>query len=107
MDGLDPTEEALDELLAVEQGEDPAKGVMRGNPIGQLQELLQPVPFGVSEFLHGDEVIGAGDHGTDGEEQDVAEVVALTALDAGILQAIKVVKEARRRSRVEAHSSSS
>ena len=91
----------------VEQGEDPAKGVVRGNPIGQLQELLQPVPFGVSEFLHGDKVIGAGDHGTDGEEQDVAEVVALTALDAGVLQAIKVAKEGRRRGRVEAHSSSS
>ena len=74
VNGLDPTEEALDELFAIEQGEDPADGVMRRDAIGQLQELLQPVPFGVPELLHGDEVIGAGDHGTDGEEQDVAVV---------------------------------
>jgi hypothetical protein len=96
MDGLDPTEEALDELVAVEQGEDPADGVVRGDAIGQLQELLQPVPFGVPELLHGDEVVGAGDHGTDGKEQDVAEFVALTAFDAGVLHGVEVVKEGRR-----------
>jgi hypothetical protein len=40
MNGLDPTEEALDELLAVEQGEDPAKGSCEGIPLGSSRNFI-------------------------------------------------------------------
>jgi hypothetical protein len=37
--------------------------------------------------------IGTTEHGTDGEKQDVPELVTLAAFDAGARQAVKVVKE--------------
>src|SRR4029079_3555546 len=93
MNGLDPTEETVDEVVGVEQGEDPADGVVRGDAVGQSHELLEPGPLGVAKLLHGDEVIGPAEHGTDGEEQDIDESMALAAFDAWILKGGKMVRE--------------
>jgi hypothetical protein len=93
VDGVDPGQEAVDKLLAVQGGVDAADGVLRGDAIGQLQVLFQPGPLGMAEFLHADKVVGAADHGGDGQKEDVAELVSLAALDTRILKLVKIAKE--------------
>src|SRR5215469_7700642 len=51
VDGLDPREETGLKLLWVQSCKDAAKGIMRGNAIGQIQKPLQPGSFRFAKFF--------------------------------------------------------
>ena len=89
--GLDPAEEALLELVGVEPLEEAAEGVVRGDAVGQVQEGPQPVELGVAEVLDVVPGVGPGDDRTDGDGDDVEEFVEAGAVDAGVGQVGEVV----------------
>ena len=51
VDRLHPREKTGLKLLRVQTREDPPKGIMRGDAVGQLQKGLQPRSFRVPELL--------------------------------------------------------
>ena len=69
---------------------------MRGDAVGEVEDLGQPGPLLASPCSDGDEVIGPGDDGADGDRDDVDERVNdLAAARVGqagemILNAIRV-----------------
>ena len=63
------------QLLGINQGEDPAEGVMRRNPVFQLQKFFQPLMLGMAEPL---DLIPPGsiaEHRQKGDHQDLLERV--------------------------------
>jgi len=92
--GLNPGQKAGLELLGVKSSEDATKGVMRGDAVGQIQEGAEPAQFGGAELLDLNPAIGATDHGTDSNRENVEQVVALGALDSWILEWCEVVAKA-------------
>jgi hypothetical protein len=86
MQGLDPTEEAPLELVGVEPLEEAAVGVVAGDAVGQIEEGLEPVLLGLAEVLDVVPGIGPGDHGTDGDGDDVEQFMEAGAVDARVGQ---------------------
>lgn len=79
-----PVAETLGELARVERGEDPSKGVMAGNAIGQAQKGAQPCLFGAAEVGKIHEALGATEHGEQSDEEDVFEQMSLGAIHAWV-----------------------
>ncbi len=79
-----PRQEAGLEGVRVNEQEDPPEGVMRGNTMGQGQELLQPSELAAA--VQGDifPALGAGDHGAHGNHYNIQESVFDLAGTAGI-----------------------
>jgi len=77
--------------LGLEPIEDPLKGVVRGNAVGQFQEALQPIPAFASEGFAVGPGIGAGEDSADGDGEDVAQQVPFAAVDTGVLETAKVL----------------
>jgi hypothetical protein len=73
LDRLHPVPEADLERLRLEPVEDALEGVMRGDAVGQLQETLQPVATLAAERLDVLPVLGAGDDGAEGDDEDVLQ----------------------------------
>jgi hypothetical protein len=57
-----PGHEASLEGLGVQQREDAVEGVVRGNPVGQLQERRKPLGLGTPEQFHLTPALGPADH---------------------------------------------
>jgi hypothetical protein len=78
--GRDPTQQALFELGGLEQPENGVEPVMRGDARRQVEELRQPLPFCFRPVGDGDKVVGAADHGADGDRYKVYQrILALAA----------------------------
>jgi hypothetical protein len=77
--------------LRAQEAEDPAEGVLRGDAVGQTEELGQPVLLGGSRRLHRRPGLGARDDGADGDADDVEQLVPPSAFDAGVDQIGKVM----------------
>src|SRR5215210_7437572 len=87
--GLHPAGEAHLERVRVDQHEHPPEGVVGGDAIRQSQDGLQPgllAPPIERDVLP---ALGAGDHRTDCDHEDVDELVIAPARLAGILQPCK------------------
>ena len=51
-DGAGPGQKAGLKALRIEAGKDTAKGIMRGNAVGQGQESLEPMAFTLAKEFH-------------------------------------------------------
>ena len=89
--GTHPIEKALLKGFGVESRQDSAEGVMRGDAVGEFEELAQPSFFGEAELFHIGEAISAADDGTGGNEEDVNEFVVATIFLARVSKIGKVV----------------
>ncbi len=74
-DGLDPIEEAPLKGVGIEPGEDPSKGIVRGNAIRQNQKLSQSSFFGDTPGSHFGPSIGTTNDRTDGNRQHIEQEV--------------------------------
>ena len=68
-----PTEQAALELGGLDRLEDGVEAVMRGDAVPQVEEPGQPGPLRSCPCGDGDEVIGPGEHGAQGDGDDVDE----------------------------------
>ena len=57
------------EVFGIEPGKDPPKGAMRGDAIGQVEQLLQPRLFAFAEF-HVLESVATDHDGPQGNDDD-------------------------------------
>ena len=73
---LCPFDEEVLEVSGVDDGKDAPEGVVGRYSIGEFEEGLEPVEFGVSEGFDIDPAVGARDDGADGDRDDVAELGA-------------------------------
>jgi len=77
-------DEAVAEGLGIECGEDPAEGIVAGGAVGQLEPLSQPLLALLGEAFEVLEVVHPADHGSQRDEQHLAEVVPLGAAVAWV-----------------------
>src|SRR3954447_3964672 len=97
--GRDPSGEASLERLRVQQAEDAAEGVVRGDAVGQTEMAGQPVAFGVAVRLHGGPGLGPGDDGTEGDADDIEEFMESRAFAARVDQVGEMMLQGDRRYR--------
>ena len=88
-----PGGEALLEGERVEQAEDAAEGIVRGDAAGQGEEGLEPVDLGVGVVGDLHPGIGAAEHGAGGHEDDLVESVDSPLFAAGIGQVGEMVED--------------
>ena len=69
----DPGEQATLELAGLDRLEDGIESVMRGDAAGEVEDLGQPGSLLAGPCGDGHEVVGPGDHGTQGHGHDVDE----------------------------------
>ena len=81
---LHPVPKALLEASRIQPREDPSPRVVRGDPVGQLQEGAQLGLVELAEERDGHETVGAADDGQHGQHQDVRQGVHLGAVDPRI-----------------------
>ena len=92
-----PGKEAFLELLGAQPCEDVAEGVVRGDAVGEFHKAPEPLDLGFAELLDFDPVVGAADDGTDGDGEDVDELMVLVTLNAWVIEGGKAVGEAGKR----------
>src|SRR5262249_44855946 len=76
-----------------EGGEDPAKGVVRGDTVRQRQPPLEPRQLGAAEQFDLVPGIGAGEDGTQGNREDVGQQMQPAVLAARVFQASEMIDE--------------
>jgi hypothetical protein len=67
-----------------------------GDPVGQIQEAFEPVlafPAEQGDLL---EVVGPGDDGADGDDQDRLKGMKFAAVEARILELAKMANQGKR-----------
>jgi hypothetical protein len=84
-DRPDPAEEAALERLGVDQREDTAEGVVRGDAVRQLKEALEPVALAAAVQRDVLEALRLADHGTDRDHEDVEQSVLNLPLATRVL----------------------
>ena len=87
----DPAQEAGLELGRIETGKDAAKGVMGRDAVRQGQEGREPGQLPVAEGLNLNPVVCTTDNGTDGDHQDVQQLMALAAVNTRVSDPTKVL----------------
>ena len=92
---LHPGMETLLEGIRVKGGEDSPKSVMRGNPVGQFQKGAEPRLLGLAELGDGDPVVGPADDGSEGQRQNIPQLVQAGALHPRVRQDRKMFPETR------------
>ena len=81
---LHPVPEALLEPARIQPGEGPAQGIVRGNPVGQLQEGAQPLLVELVEEGNGHKAVGAAEDGQDRQDHDVRQGVRFGPVHPGL-----------------------
>ena len=89
--GLHPAQEPGLELARIEPGEDPANGVVGGNPVRQIEPVGQPVLLDPAPLGDLDPGFGATDHRADGDRHDVEQAVPAPMGNPGVDQVTKTV----------------
>ncbi len=84
--GLDPLHETALKLLWVQAGKDVAEGIMGRDTVGQFQKGAEPILFAVAEEFDIHPRIGAANSATNGDGDDIQELVPLGAVNPGVLQ---------------------
>ena len=83
-DSLNPVDEAVLELPRVQASKDTGKGIMGRDPIGQVQKASQPRLFLLAVGLDLGPAIGATNHRTDGNDENIEQVVPFGAIQPRI-----------------------
>ena len=73
--------------------EDPFKGVVRGDAVGQTEKLLEPGPAATRKRDDLLPVVGPGDHRTDGADDDIHQAVAFEVLAAWVAESPEIARE--------------
>jgi hypothetical protein len=94
-DGLGPGQEALLKALRVEACKHAAKGVMRGNPMRQGQEGLQPWQLALAKEFHILKAFPTSQQGAQGNDQNIKEVVLLGPVNARVLSVSEMLDNRR------------
>jgi hypothetical protein len=81
---LHPLHKTLLEGLRIEELKESPDGVMRGNPIFQLQKLAKPIFLCFPETRNGGEPIGPTNHRTDRQDDDFMKRIVRASLPARI-----------------------
>jgi hypothetical protein len=84
-EGLYPLPETGLERLRLDPVEDAFEGVVRGNTIGQLQEAPQPVAPFTPEGFNLLPVLGAGYDSTEGNNDDILQIVQAAVTPTRVL----------------------
>ena len=79
-----PLAETGSKLFRVQHAEYPTKGVVRGNPVGQLQKPVKPFPLGLAKLLDLHPVVCSTEDGAQGYHDDVQQLVQLGTSPSGI-----------------------
>src|SRR5262249_31161369 len=87
---LKPLLDARNQRGRVEEGEDPAKGVVRGDAVGQVEELAEKGQFGLAEAFDIDPAVGAAESGTEGQDDDIEQRMTLGPVQAWVCKFDKV-----------------
>src|SRR5215469_5056130 len=76
-DPLRPLYKTRFKLLRIDVGKHSSKGVMRGDPVGQLQQLGEPVLLRFAKFFDAYPSIRSTDHATHRDENDLPQSMQL------------------------------
>ena len=85
----------FDFASSIKGGEDPPKGVVRGDAAGQIKESVEPRPLGLAILFHRHPLIGTTDDRAQRDREESEELVLLGPLHAGIGQGGKVFRDCR------------
>src|SRR6266516_7893957 len=70
-DRLHPLQKARFKLFGIKKGKDASKGVMGGNPVGQLQQFGEPGLLRLPEFFDLYPSLCSADHATNRQNDDI------------------------------------
>src|SRR5579883_306089 len=89
----DPGGEALLEGQRIDEAEDAAEGIVRGDTAGQGEEGLEPIDLrvGIVSDLH--PIVGAAEDGASGDEEDLVEAVDAALFAAGVGQVREMIND--------------
>jgi len=87
---LHPAQEAALERVGVDQHEDPAEGVVRGDAVRQGQELGQPGTLAAAVVGDVLEALGLAEHGADRDHQDVEQPVLDLPLATRVVEGLEL-----------------
>ena len=71
-DPLHPLDKTRFKLLGIDVGKHPSKGIMGRNPVGQLQQLGEPLLLRFAKFFDANPSVRSTDHSTDRDNDDIA-----------------------------------
>ena len=76
------------EAFGIKAGKDAPEGVMRGDAIGEVEELLEPRLFAFAKEFHVLESVATDHDGPQGNDDDVDETVFLGTFDSRVWQGL-------------------
>jgi hypothetical protein len=83
--GGKPGGKALFQLIEIEAGNHPAKGIVGGNAVGQVKKPAQPGAFRSAKRFYRNPVIRPTDDGTDGDDEHIEQGVRSIPIDARVI----------------------
>lgn len=84
--------QAIHQPDRIQQGEHPAKSIVTGDAMGQIQMLLEPVRVGLTVILHVAETISISQGGKEGDDQNVDQRMLAGALHARIVNNLQLIE---------------
>jgi len=69
--GRGPPHKALRQFVGLEPGQHPAKGIVRGNTMGEGQELLEPLRLGLPILFHVFPALRSAEDGAQGNDKNI------------------------------------
>ena len=84
-DPLHPLVKTRFKLIGIDEGKDTSKGVMRGDPVGQLQQLAEPTFLRFPKFFDPYPSVRSTDHSTH-RDDDIPQSMLLGSFDPWVLQ---------------------
>ena len=84
-DPLHPVVKTRFKLLGIHVSKHSSKGVMRRNPVGQLQQLGEPALLRFPTCFDPYPSVGSTDHSPDRDDDDIPQSMQLGSFDAWIL----------------------
>ena len=91
---LGPAQETVEKRAGFERSKEAVEGVVAGDAVAQREKGFEPVMLGVAEVLHVVEALSTAQQGTQGDDEDVGQIVIAPALDTGIRQLFEVCEQA-------------
>jgi len=93
-DGVNPSHKGLLKGGRGQASKQSPKGIVRGNAMRQIEKLAKEGFFGAPVDFNVQPAIGITDDGTNGDRDDIEQVVAFTAVDARVRGVVKVAVNA-------------
>ena len=94
-DGLRPGQKALLKALGMQAGKDAAKRIVRGDPMRQGEEGLEPRALALTKELHILEAFSARQERAQGNDQEIEQEMLLRPLNPGVLSGAEMLDNRR------------